>query len=227
METYAIEIVRSITEGGRAGRVYDDADLKRAFGRAGQVADVAIDYGYAWIVIEATTRGVQSRTIAGVSDDATTQDIERFVEKSRQIDATVSHLRTNERALVGDSASSAGVRRFHPVLLVASPVSIDPIFMTLLREALAEAGVLQGPDVAPLEVMELEDLDVVEALIEEGGPSLLTVLAGKEYSPLHRVAVRDYILLGLRRRGLLRPARVDRRWRGWLDTAIQMWTPAA
>ncbi|KAB2807192.1 hypothetical protein F9L07_27265 [Pimelobacter simplex] len=227
METYAIEIARSLTEGGRSGRVYDDCALKKAFGSTSQVADIAIDYGHAWVVIEATTRGVQSRTIAGVSDQAATQDIARFVEKSKQIDATIANLRRSEDKLVGRGAAPPGGRRFHPVLLVASPVSVDPIFMSLLREALTAAGVLQGADVAALEVMELEDLDIVETLVEEGGPSLLDVLAGKEYSPLRGAAVRDYILLGLGRRGLLRPARVSARWRGWLDTAIREWTRSA
>ena len=226
MEAYSIEIARSITEGGRSGRVYDDDDLKRAYGQAGSVADMAIDYGHAWVVVEATTRGVQARTIAGVSDEAATQDIDRFVDKCRQIDATVTHLRRNEHKLVG-GVPSAVVRRFRPVLLVANPVSIDPVFMTLLRDALAKARVLQGPDIAPLEVMELEDLDVVEALVEDGGPSLDGVLAAKEYSPMWRTSVRDYILLGLGRRDLPRPARVQQGWRGWLNTAMQTWAQAA
>lgn len=228
MEAYAIEVAKSITQSGPSGRVYDDDALRKAFGRAGQVADIAIDYGHAWIVVEATTRGVQSQTIAGVSDEATAQDISGFVEKCRQIEATVTNLRRSEEQLVGrEAARSNAARRFYPVLLVASPVSVDPIFMSLLREALQKAGVLQGGDVALLEVMELEDLDIVETLLEKGGPSLLNILAGKEHSPLHGVSVRNYILLGLRKRGLLRPARVDEKWRGWLDTALRSWTTAA
>ena len=218
IETHTLEIVRGITGGESAGRVYDEEALRAAYGHRGKVSDAAIDYGHAWVVMDATTTGLHSLTVAGVSDEGPLKDIDGMVRKAAQLDATVNNIRSNEDALTG--VNFTGLRRFYPVIVAATRTASGPIFMSLLHERLAKEGFLQGPDVAPLELMELEDLDIVEGLSESEGPGLLTVLAAKEYSPMRDMSVRDYIIRALGRRDVGRPERVDKRWKAWLDTAI-------
>lgn len=224
-ETYALEVVRGIAGAGLAGRVYDEEALRTAYGRKRKVADVAVDYGEGWVIMDATTVGLNAMTAAGGSDEAHEQDVAKLVKKAKQIQATVDHIRHDEDKLTG--ATFPGVRRFYPVVVTASRFPTGPVFMTLLRERLENEGLLQEPDVAAIEVMDFEDLDIVEGLIEDGGPGLLNLLAGKEYSNLHAMSVRDYIILGLGRRSVSRPARVQRGWRAWLDTAAKAFGSAA
>jgi hypothetical protein len=40
---YAVDVIRSMTGGTQPGRLYDDNDLRAAFGRKGRVADIAVD----------------------------------------------------------------------------------------------------------------------------------------------------------------------------------------
>jgi hypothetical protein len=78
---------------------------------------------------------------------------------------------------------------------------------------------MQEHDVAPLEVMEIEDLNVVEGLSEETGESLADLLAAKEKSGLHAMATREYVLVD-RRLNPKPPQRIMSRWQQWTATAI-------
>jgi hypothetical protein len=216
-EHYVSEIVAGMTGTGPLQRIYGETELRAAFGRRHQVADLAVDYGPSWIVLEATTSGVQLRTFAGVSDESVAQDIQTIVRKATQIDRTIKLLRDRQEALTKHRFT--GRRRFHPVVVVAGASPGGPVFMTLLRDALATRGVLQGDDVAPLEILEVEDLHVAEAVAETGGPSLITLLRGKEASTLRDMSLKDYVILDLG----LHPRRsrsVQEGWPAWLHTAI-------
>ncbi len=216
-EHHVTSLVDDIVGTGSLQRVYREDDLRNAFGRRHQVADVAVDYGSAWIVLDATTAGVQLRTFAGVADESVEQDIQSIVRKARQLDTTINFLRERQEALTGHRF--AGRQRFHPVVVVAGAAVGGPIFMTLLREALTAAGFLHGEDVAALEILEVEDLHIAAAVAEAGGPSLADLLQGKEHSALRDMSLKDYVLLDL---GLHpeRPKRIQSAWPAWLQTAI-------
>lgn len=223
-EHYVSEIASTIVDAGHLQRAYREHEIQNAFGRKHQVADLAIDYGSAWVVLDATTSGIQRLTFAGTSDESVLQDIATVVRKARQIDSTVALLRANQEALTGHPF--VGVRRFHPVVVVSSASPCGPIFMTLLREGLAKEKLLQDSDIAPLEILELEDLEVAEGLADTGGPTLADILRGKENSGLRDMSLKDYVLLDLRLRPS-RPKRVESTWRRWMDTAVQALRGAA
>lgn len=223
-ERHVTSLVDDIVGTGALQRAYSEDDLRHAFGRRHKVADVAVDYGSAWIVLDATTAGVQLRTFAGVADESVEQDIQTIVRKARQLDTTINFLRERQEALTGHPFK--GPRRFHPVVVVAGAAVGGPIFMTLLREALAAAGALLGEDVAALEILEVEDLHVAAAVAEAGGPSLVDLLRGKEDSALRDMSLKDYVLRDLRLHPG-RPKRIQSAWHAWLNTAIAQFGGAA
>lgn len=214
-EEYALEGVAGMVGLG-TGRLYRENDLRAAY--RGKVADAAFDYGHSWVVVEVTTVGLQGLTAAGISDESVGKDVDGYVRKARQLDATIDNLRRDEARLTG--VGYEGRRRFFPVLVVANRFAGGPVFMTLLRQRLAAVGLLQGEDVAPIEIMEIEDLDVVQGLHEQGGPSLLTLLQEKTASPMQNAAMRDYVMLELGERPS-HPERVRSRWKSWVNTAAE------
>lgn len=223
-EVYALEAVQGIVGGG-TGRFYSEDDLRKAYGRKVKVADAAVDYGHAWVVVEVTCTGHAHATAAGLNDDGPVRDIDTYVRKAEQLQATIDSLRADECGLTaGQSVGRA--RRFYPVLVVADRVAVGPIFMTLLRERLEAVGLLQGHDVEQLEVCEIEDLDVLEGLVEEGGPGLLTHLEEKPKSGMRDMGLKNYILAELGR-SPGRPARVNQRWHAWFDTALEQLSKAS
>ncbi len=214
-EIWALEGFREIV-GGRPDRFYSEEQLRKAF-PGSKVADAALDYGDSWVVVEVTTKGIQAATAAGSSDYAVTTDLDDCIRKARQLDATIDNLRHRQDKLTGVKVGQPP--HFHPVLVIADRFASGPILTTLLWERLTNLGVLQGPDVAPLEVMEMEDLNVTEGLLEQGSLSLADLLAAKQESSLRTMPMREYVLVA-RRDAPPAPRRVIRRWERWIGTVI-------
>jgi hypothetical protein len=224
-EVYALEIFEAVAGGGSVGpRVYGDAELKCAFARTGRrIADAAVDYGDAWVVVEVTTSKLTRASVAA-SREALSKDVDKLVGEVEQIDHTIAALRAEERKLTG--ARPAPARRFHPLLVVTDGFPVNPMSTELLRQRVAHEGLLAGNDVAPLEVVDIIELEMLEGITEQGGPSLRDILAGKERAVFFRSSVRDYLLV---ERGL-NPAhsqRVSTLLERALDPALDALRPPA
>jgi hypothetical protein len=224
-EVYALEILKAVVGHGHAApRVYGDAELQRAFARKDRrIADAAVDYGDAWVVAEVTTSHLTRESVAA-SREAQSKDVDKLVKKVEQLDHTIAALRSEERKLTG--ARPAPARRFHPLLVVADGFPINPMSTELLHQRVAREGLLTGDDVAPLEVVDIIELEMLEGITEQGGPSLRDVLAGKERAVFFRSSVRDYLLV---ERGL-NPAhsqRVSALLEKALDPALDALRPPA
>ncbi|WP_344420554.1 hypothetical protein [Pseudonocardia ailaonensis] len=66
------------------------------------------------------------------------------------------------------------------------------------------AGLLAGPDVAPLEVVDVVELEILEGT-EIAGLSLLDALEAKEKAALYRSNLRDFLIMEYE---LMRPSRI-------------------
>jgi hypothetical protein len=215
-ETYALEVLQSLVASGpTCPRVFDEAVLLSAYRQRGRrIADAAVDYGDAWVVVEITTSRLTRDSVAGASVEALSRDIDKLVQKAEQLDHTISALRADPSRLTKAPAGPA--RRYFPLLVVAEGFPVNPISVELLRNRVAERGWLVGEDVAPLEVVDTVELELLEGLAENGGPSLREVLAGKQKAALFRDSVRAY-LTRERRYNYARSQRlarlVDKAWR--------------
>jgi hypothetical protein len=68
-------------------------------------------------------------------------------------------------------------------------------------------------------VVDVEELELAEALQEEGGPSLRDLLRAKERAGLARMGLRDYIVNELGR-SPAQSRRVEQLWQHGLDPAL-------
>lgn len=203
-EKYALETLASIVGNNPTVRLFDEDALKAAYGAPGvRIADVAIDYGDAMVVIEVNSGRLKTPTVAALSDDALREDVGKLViNKAEQVDSTIRQIRADEARLTG----SAAVRRFYPVVVVAEGFPTNPITTEMVADELGAAGYLRDADVAPLQVLDLEDLEIIEALQEHGGPSLRDLLDSKPNGGLARMDMKSFILAELR----LRPEQAQR-----------------
>lgn len=193
-EVYVLEVASQIAAGSVGSkRIYEDSELKRAFKAPGQkVADAAIDYGDAWVVLEVTALQMRRDSVAGTSEEAVVSDIKNLIKKVKQIDATIESIRTAEEKLTGVTASQR--KKFYPLLVTAVGFPVNPVTITLLRQQLETDGILRGKDIAPLEVADIEDLEIIEGLQESTGPSLRDILENKSSAGLAASGLRDYII---------------------------------
>ncbi|MEU9324081.1 hypothetical protein AB0D91_09705 [Streptomyces canus] len=205
-EVYVSEVLHRITgDEGTTRRVYDDAELKAAYTAQGQrIADAAIDYPGTWIVIEVTTSQLRREAATAVPDESQIEDIDKLLEELDQIDATITALRRGEAALTGTPATAG--RRYLPLLVLPEGFPVNPVTLTVIRERARARGLLQAPDTDPVEIVDIEELEMIEGIQEESGPSLLDILRGKQSGSLRNSAVRDHIFHVMR----LHPSRPAR-----------------
>lgn len=197
-EVYVSEVLHKITgDESTTRRVYDDAELKAAYASHGQrIADAAIDYPGTWIVIEVTTSQLRREAATAVPDESQIEDIDKLIEEIDQIDATIAALRRDETALTGTSATAH--RRYLPLLVLPEGFPVNPITLAVIRERYRARGLLQEPDIEPVEIVDIEELEMIEGIQEESGPSMLEILRGKQSGSLRNAAVRDHIFHNMR-----------------------------
>lgn len=203
-EAFVLETLAAIV--GDLGRLYTERDLQRAYGsrkHTPSTGDAVLDYGDAWVVVEATTQMLRRTSLAGGTHAELRDDLGRYVRKIRQIHSTISLLRSGRVALTGGESPSH--QRFYPLLVLEDGFPVNLASLSILRDAASGEGLLQGDDVAPLEVVTLEDLSLVQALQEQGGPSLRDLLQGKQDSGMRDMDLRSYVHRTLR----ANPTRAD------------------
>ncbi|MFF3373519.1 hypothetical protein ACFYXF_11285 [Streptomyces sp. NPDC002680] len=205
-EVYVSEVLHRITgDESTTRRVYDDAELKAAYTAEGQrVADAVIDYPGTWIVIEVTTTQLRREAATAVPDESQIEDIDKLIDELDQINATITALRRDESALTGSPATAD--RRYLPLLVLPEGFPVNPITLTVIRERARARGLLQVPDTDPVEIVDFEELEMIEGIQEESGPTMLDILRGKQSGSLRNSAVRDHIFHVMR----LRPSRPAR-----------------
>ena len=219
-EHYALDALSAAVD-GQTQRLYDDGALKNAFHRRGKgprIADAAIDYGSAWLVVEVTTSMLTRESTAGVSDKDVLADIDKLVDEAEQIDSTIKSLREDEQRLTGFPAPPG--RSFYPLLVVTEGFPVNPFTLSLLRDKAREKGLLIGGDVAQLEVVDLVELEGLEGLSESGGPSIVEVLARKRHAALCNSSVRDFVLRELNLQPSC-PKRLDYLWKSLLQVVAR------
>ncbi|WP_075025133.1 hypothetical protein [Streptomyces griseus] len=69
--------------------------------------------------------------------------------------------------------------------------------LTVIRERARSRGLLQAPDTDPLEIADIEELEMIEGIQEDGGPSLLEILQSKNAGTLRNTGLREHIFYGL------------------------------
>ncbi len=196
-EVYALQVLRHCIVGA-AGvrRLYDDSALEAAFSKKGRKkADAAIEYSDTWVVLEVTTSQPTRATVSGTSDEAIMKDLGKIIDEARQVEGTINALKEDESRLTGHPARRR--RRYFPVVVASEGFPVNPVTITLLHQRLAADSILQSADVSPLEVIDLEELEMLEGIQEIGGPTLQELLEGKAASSLVNTGMRDYVLLGL------------------------------
>jgi hypothetical protein len=196
---------------GGARRVWYEEDMQRAWSpRRGKVSvcDIAIDYGGAWVCIEVVSGRLTQKSLSGGTAADFDQDVAKLVEKKvKQLDATIRHLDRDEEKLTGRPRTPG--RRIYPVVLAAYGFPVNPITMAEIHERVGQAGLMQGAHIGRLEIIDLDELEQVEALHESDGTSLAMLLADKQTANLFRTALNQYLYFE-RRVPLARPDRQGR-----------------
>jgi hypothetical protein len=224
VERYVRDSVQAMVGSIQAGvrRVWCETDQQAAWttrkASPPKACDLLIDYGNAWVAIEIVSgRLTQPSVTSGTSSDFD-RDVGKLIEdKVRQLDATIRNLDQAEEALTGRPRTPG--RRIYPIVLVAHGFPVNPWTMDEIHRRVRDAGLLQGSHVARLEIIDLDQLEQLEALAEDGGPVLPDLLASRQRANLRLAPLDQYLAfeLGVQ---LRRPDRLSDLARGTMDRIL-------
>jgi hypothetical protein len=204
-----VDALTGLTNLAGSTRFYGEDAIQRAYGTLVQNADAAIEYADAWVVLEIGTHQLTRATVVAGSPDALESDLKLGIdEKAAQLEATIRELIADESRLTGQSPLRR--RRYVPVLVLAQGFPVNPMTTTAIRERLRVAGLFADPRIGPLHIVNQEELDMAEAIAEDGGPSLLQLLEDHERSSLANSGLKNWLILD-RGRGIgpRRPRRLE------------------
>lgn len=210
-EVYADETLRA--QAGRHGlRHFNEAQLKAAFAPRGErrTCDSTIDDGRRWALFEMTSSRLNRESASASSAERLESDLGKLVGKAQQLSDTIGALRDGEHLLTPGESGVPRRRRYFPVLVMTEGFPVNPVTLTSLRQRVAELGLLVGDDVAPLQVLDVSELEILEGA-DPGELSLLDALAQKPNAALAQSSMRDYLLVERRVRASV-PPRVEALW---------------
>lgn len=154
---------------------YSEDDLRTAYPQQGQkLADGALHFGGDLCLFEVVSGQVKTAFRIGGERHAFEEDVDRLVlEKAEQLDGAAQAILENEHALTNHPPTPG--LRILPVIVVASGFPMNPASLHFLESKLSERSLLQDPRIQPLVVIDLSELEMLEAL-HEHGMSLVDVL---------------------------------------------------
>lgn len=151
---------------GMVQRLWTEKDLQ-AIWPGESCCDFLIDGGTAWIAVEVVSHALTEKSASGGALAALEDDLNLIVyEKAEQLQATIGRLIANGSALPGDPARPAV--RYHPVIVATSGFPWNALTAAAVHGRLAELDRLQHPLVDPVTVIDLNDLEEVEAAVVAG-----------------------------------------------------------
>lgn len=204
-EREALDSLGNLVQGPTT-RLYEEERLRAAFGIDRRTADAALDYGDAWIVAEISTRQLVRGTVIGGQRLALEDDLRLSIdEKCAQIQATMDALIADESRLTGHPAVHR--RIYIPLLIVTEGFPVNPLTATEITARLGRLGLFRDPRIAPLRIIDQEELYFLEGVSEREGASLLDLIEGHLASGLAGMGMKDYLILD-RRADVRRPTRL-------------------
>ena len=210
-EINAVETLAAAAAAGPApGETFGEDRIQAAYGTGSPNADAACAWPGHWVVAEVSSRQTP-RTVAAAASARDLLDhlTKGVVDKARQIDATITAIRDDERQLTG-CLPEPRHRRFWPVLIVPDGFPANPLTVRRRHRMVLEAGLLAQQDTARLVVVDAETLEAVESAADRGGPPLPALLADHAASPRADYGFKEWLLMS---RPPLRPtSRIADRW---------------
>ncbi len=171
-------------EAGLARRVFPEFTYGTPHGQR-KTSDVVLLYPRTAVFLDATATRIRFEATA-VSDDVTAFDTDVdqiIVANARQLTDRIRDFRDGHYDFGGVTAKD--VDRIFPVILTVHSIPESTVIWNHIRGILADRGLLTAPGVQPLQLVDVEELEVLETILPQG-VSLLGILEARAGDPERR-----------------------------------------
>jgi hypothetical protein len=184
----------SLTSSSWKDRVVSETDLKAVFGGHGvKTADLAVEYPNAWLVIEVSAIRPKYQALAAHSAKHYGELIDQAVEEAKQAIATsrklLEHAQTpTDRFRLIDSSS-----RMYPIVVATEGFPSNPLLHRDVRQQLEADTGNKSDSIAPVEILDLDELELLLALGENCGLSIVDLIQRKQESAFWSDSMHNYL----------------------------------
>ena len=192
---------------GEIRPVYTEDDLAAAYPKGGGRADILIDFDETVVAFEVVSGHLTINTRLGLNQESFIDDMEKIVyKKLRQLDGTATNVMNEPSVLLGVDSHP---RHFQPVVVAAGGFPINFGTTQLIEDYVVKTNLFQQKSVLPVVVIDLSDLEIIEALGEDG-ESVVSIIRDWKSSAQSQQSLRNWLI---RTRGEVRarPRRMDAR----------------
>jgi hypothetical protein len=167
-----------------------------------RTSDVIILYDRAAIFIEATASRIKMEDTAIAGDLAAfDSDLEKILlGKARQLTERIRDFRDGLYTLGGLTPSQ--LPRIYPVIATLQQLPENSITWRYFNERLRGGGSLQADGVEPLQILDIEEIEILEGLLSEG-MSLRDILDRRIADPERRyISMKNFLMAVIGERGV-------------------------
>lgn len=210
-ERYVLELVESAHPEPRlpvTGKVHGD----KTYGRGSHSSDVTITYPHEAVLIEVASHRLSLLARRDGDFEALRSDLREMIGRRpkqlrRCIEAIKPRQRWRQATLRFPHLDPEGLARIWPITVTTTPLHWSGLLEEFLGEDLGQLE--SRPDVEPLDVIAVEDLESLLAVLEETGRPLPELLARKAAVVGARADVRSWVIRDRSVPNLARPRYLD------------------
>lgn len=204
---------------GGGSTFYTEEDIATAYGNDGPRADVTIDFGEAFGVFEIVSGQLTTATRVDGNPVAFAADMNKLVyKKAAQLSGTSAKLLSDVSKL---TAAIEQPKSVYPVVITAGGLPVNPITVQLTREHCAQADLFDHALNHPVALIDLGELEMLEALGERG-KNPVELIARWQSSSLAGMPLQNWLLAEFGREiDQYRPRRVKPRTDALFDDMIR------
>ena len=159
-----------------------------------KTSDVVLLYPKTAIFLDTTATRIRFEATA-VSDDVTAfdKDVDQIIlANARQLTDRIRDFRAGRYTF--DGVSHEDIVRIFPVIVTVHTIPESTPIWGRIRTMLADRGLLTDPRVEPLQLVDIEEVEVLEALLAQGA-SLLEILEARARDPERRnIGLKNFLI---------------------------------
>jgi hypothetical protein len=194
-QEYVTRIIRRMVpeaSGGLSRRFFYEFEYGPKNRRV-RTSDVILIYGRSAIFLEVTASRLQMlRTAVLGQIDAFWDDIDKVIlASSRQLARVIGDFEAGRLRIPGTAPTM--IDRIYPVAITIQPFPQMPLVWALIDEKIKQEGIrLSGPKMQPLQLLDGEDIELLEALVESG-ESVVNVIEAKSKSTFRGQGLKNFL----------------------------------
>ncbi len=180
-------------EPGLARRVFPEFTYPTSHGER-KTSDLVLLYPRTAIFLEATASRIRLEATA-ISGDLTAfeADVAKVIlENARQLTHRIRDFRSGLYTF--DGVTGHDIERIYPVIVTVHSVPESTIIWDHMRTMLADRELLSDPGVEPLQLIDVEEVEILETIFQQG-VSLLQVIEARAADPERRnIGLKNFLI---------------------------------